>query len=195
MNTFPLGYRVAQAIGFTGAAWLSGEYYPILWIFSKLIHITLIGNIAALSMNAAPAMLRARREDHLPVTNMVKLWRNLYESGKSQNPPIAALTASAFFYLAWTTRSSSPLFRQVPRNSTALYGTAAILTLSIVPYTIVTMSSTNNALLAKTKLDSEPPAQASAEIEDIVNDWVTLNGLRSLLPLVGGLLGMFAALA
>jgi hypothetical protein len=57
------------------------------------------------------------------------------------------------------------------------------------------MSSTNNALLAKTKLDSEPPAQASAEIEDLVNNWVTLNGLRSLLPLVGGLLGMFAALA
>lgn len=146
-------------------------------------------------MNAVPALLRARSEDNLPIKNMVNLWRNLYESGKSQNPPIAALTASAFFYLAWATRSSSPLFRQVARNSNALYGTAAILTLSIVPYTIVTMSGTNNALLAKTKLDSEPSAEARAEIEELVNKWVSLNGLRSLLPLAGGLLGMFAALA
>ncbi|CAL5870298.1 uncharacterized protein PFLUO_LOCUS4533 [Penicillium psychrofluorescens] len=176
MNAFPPGYRVAQAIGFTGAAWLSG-------------------NIAALSMNAAPALLRARSEDHLPVTNMVKLWRNLFESGKSQNPPIAALTASAFFYLAWSTRSSSPFFRQVARNSTTLYSTAAILTLSIVPYTLATMSSTNNALLAKTKLDSEPTAQASVEIEELVSKWISLNGFRSLLPLAGGLLGIFAALA
>ncbi|QKX62868.1 uncharacterized protein TRUGW13939_10033 [Talaromyces rugulosus] len=176
MNTFPIGYRVAQAIGFTGAAWLSG-------------------NIAALSMNAAPALIRARKEDHLPITNTVKLWRNLFESGKSQNPPIAALTASSFFYLAWSTRSSSTLFRQVAPNSTILYGTAAILTLGIVPYTIVAMSGTNNALLAKTKLDYEPSSQASAEIEELVNNWALLNGFRSLLPLAGGLLGIFAALA
>ncbi|KAJ5644218.1 uncharacterized protein N7484_006725 [Penicillium longicatenatum] len=176
MTTIPIGFRVAQAVGFTGAAWLSG-------------------NIAALSMNAAPAVLRARVEDNLPVKNTVKLWRNLYESGKAQNPPVAALTASAFFYLAWSNRSSSTLIRQVARNSPALYGTAAILTLSIVPFTFVAMSSTNNALLAKTELDSEPSAQTSAEIDDLVKKWISLNGIRSLLPLAAGVFGIFAALA
>ncbi|KAJ9483998.1 hypothetical protein VN97_g9389 [Penicillium thymicola] len=176
MNTFPPGYRVAQAIGLTGAAWLSG-------------------NIAALSMNAAPALLRARSEDRLPIANVVKLWRNFYESGKSQNPPIAVLTASAFFYLAWSTRSGVSLLRQVARNTTTLYGTAAILILGIMPYTITAMSSTNNALLAKAELASEPTAQVSMEIEELVSKWISLNVFRSLLPLAGGLLGIFATLA
>ncbi|GKZ38137.1 hypothetical protein AbraIFM66950_010107 [Aspergillus brasiliensis] len=176
MHVFPLGYRVAQAIGLTGAAWLSG-------------------NIAAFSMNAAPALLRAHNEDHLPAINVVRLWRNLYESGKSQNPPIAVVTASAFFYLAWSTRSSSPLFRQVARSTTTLYGAAAILTLSIMPYTIAVMSSTNNALLAESASNSEPTSLRGTEIEQLVSKWISLNGFRSLLPLAGCLLGAFATLA
>lgn len=170
-------------------------YFRLRCISSKADRGAHVGNIAALSMNAAPALLRARSEDRLPTTNVVKLWRNFYESGKSQNPPIAVLTASAFFYLAWSTRSGLPLFRQVARNTPTLYGTAAILTLGIMPYTIIAMSSTNNALLAKAKLVSEPTAQISMEIEELVSKWISLNVFRSLLPLAGGLLGIFAALA
>lgn len=154
----------------------------------------LVGNIAALSMNAAPALLRARHESQLSTTSMVKLWKNLFESGKSQNPPIAALTASAFFYLAWSVRAGSPLFRQASRNATTLYCSAAIMTLGIVPYTIAFMSDTNNALLAKNKLEIEPSTEASAEIDGLVSKWISLNGFRSLLPLAGGLVGIFAAL-
>jgi len=146
-------------------------------------------------MNAAPALLRAHKEDHLSLSNVVRLWRNLYESGKSQNPPISVVTSSAFFYLAWSTRSSSPLFRQVARNTTTLYGAAAILTLSIMPYTIAAMSSTNNTLLARSKPISEPTSLVSTEIEKLVNDWIWLNGFRSLLPLAGCLLGAFAILS
>ena len=146
-------------------------------------------------MNAAPALLRARREDQLPATNMVKLWKNLYESGKSQNPPVAALTASAFFYLAWSVRSSSVSLQPVARNSTALFCSAAIFTIGIVPYTFITMNNTNNALLAKTKLEDEPSAQDTSEIEGLIRKWTSLNGYRSLLPLAGGLLGIFASLA
>lgn len=146
-------------------------------------------------MNSAPALLHAQSEENLPVTNAVRLWRKFYESGKSQNPPIAALTASAFFYLAWSTRPASKLGRQVLSSAPALYSTAAILTLGIVPYTIVTMRGTNNALLAKAELETKPSADSSVEIEELVNKWITLNGIRSLLPLAGGVLGIIAALA
>ncbi|GAQ12293.1 hypothetical protein ALT_9614 [Aspergillus lentulus] len=63
-----VGFRVAQAIGFTGAAWLSG-------------------NIAALSMNAVPSLLRSQKETNLPLTATAKQWREMYGAGKAQNPP------------------------------------------------------------------------------------------------------------
>lgn len=154
-----------------------------------------LGNIAALSMNAAPALLHAQKEDKLPVTNTVRLWRYFYESGKSQKPPIAALIASAFFYLAWSTRPASILGRQVLSSAPALYITAAILTLGIIPYTIFAMGGTNNALLAKAELDSKQSADASVEIEELVKKWIFLNGIRSLLPLAGGVVGILTALA
>ncbi|GFF56829.1 hypothetical protein IFM58399_10408 [Aspergillus lentulus] len=63
-----VGFRVAQAIGFIGAAWLSG-------------------NIAALSMNAVPSLLRSQKETNLPLTATAKQWREMYEAGKAQNRP------------------------------------------------------------------------------------------------------------
>lgn len=35
MNTFPPAYRVAQAIGLTGAAWLSGIHISLFSVFPK----------------------------------------------------------------------------------------------------------------------------------------------------------------
>ncbi|KAJ6012660.1 hypothetical protein N7522_003015 [Penicillium canescens] len=175
MSSTPLPFRLAQAVGFTGAAWLSG-------------------NIAALSTNATPALLDSRLGNDISPGTLAKQWRRMFEAGKTQNPPIAAVTSSAFLYLAWCVRAGSPMVvGAVPRHS-ALYCSAAALTLGIVPYTIIAMGKTNGKLLEKSELDPRVTEKAGAEIDELVRSWISLNGFRSLLPLAGGFFGILAAL-
>jgi hypothetical protein len=159
------------------------------------------GNIAALSLISVPALIRSKSRDHVPSTTLAKQWRYIFESGKSQNPPIAAITASAFAYLAWSVRSGGMYHHMVPKMSMQLYCAAAILTLGIVPFTIVAMRPTNNKLIEKAETsskqtDTSPLAQSNEdEIDNLIAKWKSLNGIRSLLPLLGGILGLGAALA
>ncbi|CRG86375.1 hypothetical protein PISL3812_03381 [Talaromyces islandicus] len=171
MSAFPIGCRVAQAIGFTGAAWLAG-------------------NISALSTITIPAMIDGHKDDQISTTNATSLWKGLYQRGKSQNPPIAAATASAFLYLAWSVRSGAPLSRVARPNASILYGLAALLAVGIVPYTLTAMSSTNNALLAKAGSKSTD----DTDTKSLLQKWASLNAGRSVLPLAAGLVGIFAAL-
>ncbi|KGO69875.1 Protein of unknown function DUF1772 [Penicillium italicum] len=145
-------------------------------------------------MNAAPAILKSRRENEIPSVTLAKQWKKLYEAGKAQNPPIAAVTASAFFYLAWSVQSGRLIVRGALSSRPALYCFAGLLTLSIVPYTIIAMSKTNAALLTTATSDSKVADKASTDVDELVHKWISLNGFRSLLPLVGGLVGIFAAL-
>ncbi|KAL2825351.1 hypothetical protein BDW59DRAFT_146448 [Aspergillus cavernicola] len=169
-----IGFRMAQAIGFTGAAWLSG-------------------NIAAFSMNAVPSLLRSRKETNLPLTVLAKQWRKMYETGRRQNPPIALVTAAAFVYLAMSSPSSPPLFRAVPFSRVGLYISAAVLTLGIVPFTAIAMGNTNNTLIKVSESRGEGAAVADAEVEGLLLDWVAMNRIRSLFPLVASLIGIATA--
>lgn len=134
---------------------------------------------------------------------LTQQWREIYETGKRQNPPIAALTAASFVYLAVLSsrNTSSPLlvFRGAPYSVAGFYASAAVLTVSIVPFTLVAMSSTNNALIDVCEAQNQgaPAGAAEAtdpEIEELLRDWVSLNRLRSLLPLIASLTGIAAAL-
>ncbi|OJD20402.1 hypothetical protein ACJ73_08262 [Blastomyces percursus] len=178
MASCPVAFRVAQAVGLSGAAWLSG-------------------NIAAYSLNVAPSLVTSAKESNLPPSTLAKLWRNVYHLGSVQNPPIALTTAAAFFYLAWSVRSGTALVRQTAENTATLYCAAGVLTLSIVPYTLIAMTKTNRALLEKAKVvESEPTVKVGTreETEHLVCRWVGLNGARSLFPLAGALVGLYAAL-
>lgn len=151
------------------------------------------GNIATLSLTSVPALLQSGSNDSVPSAILVKQWRYTFEKGKSQNPPVAAATAAAFAYLAWSVRSGSPLRSLAPKNSIQLYCTAAILTMGIVPYTIVAMSSTNNRLLAKSEATEE--TLVDVEAKELLQRWTFLNGVRSSLPLAGAITGLIAVLA
>ncbi|KAJ5673877.1 DUF1772-domain-containing protein [Penicillium macrosclerotiorum] len=172
MASYPAGFRVAQAIGISGAAWLSG-------------------NIAALSMNVTPALLQSWQEDNIPLTFLVKQWRNIYENGKSQNPPIAAAAGISFVYLAWSVRCRAPQSKPTLLNRSALFSAAAVLVIGIIPYTILTMSTVNNSLLQKALSTSE---LVEAETASLIERWTTLNTLRSILPLAGAICGILASL-
>ncbi|KAK2807504.1 hypothetical protein FQN50_005372 [Emmonsiellopsis sp. PD_5] len=177
MTTYPAGFRVAQAVGLTGAAWLSG-------------------NIATYSLSTIPSVLTAAQEAQLSPSAVAKIWRNGYDCGKTQNPPIAVVTAASFFYLGWAVRTGGPLFRQAAANASTMYYIAGLLTVGIVPYTLATMMGTNNKLVEKAKAVEAEPVKAMGkgdEVEVLARKWVCLNGVRSLFPLAGALVGFCAA--
>lgn len=200
MALHQVGYRVAQVLALTGSAWLSGRntttYFTDFVIRDRstllMTKHVFLGNIAALSMNAVPALVRSHNEDNLSPKLLVRQWRNVYEAGKSQNQPVAGFTAAAFLYLAWSVRATGPPLR-LAYNAPGLYCTAAILTLSIIPYTIVAMRPTNGALLKIAKSADELSDRVKAEGFELLDRWTNLNGVRSLLPLAGGILGIIAA--
>ncbi|KAK2740999.1 hypothetical protein FQN55_008554 [Onygenales sp. PD_40] len=177
MTTYPAGFRVAQAVGLTGAAWLSG-------------------NIATYSLSPVPSLLTSAPEAHLSPSAVAKIWRSFYDRGKTQNPPIAVVTAASFFYLGWSVRTGAPLFRKAAENASTLYYIAGLLTVGMVPYTLAVMMGTNNKLAEKAKAVEAEPAKAMGkgdEVEVLANRWIYLNGVRSLFPLAGALVGFCAA--
>ncbi|OJJ02024.1 hypothetical protein ASPVEDRAFT_41545 [Aspergillus versicolor CBS 583.65] len=177
-----VGLRIAQAIGCTGAAWLSG-------------------NIAVFSINVIPSLLRSRTETNISMAALAKQWREIYESGKRQNPPIAFLTAASFIYLAVVSSRNklSPLLVfGAPYSRAGFYASAALLTLGIMPFTFVAMTSTNDALIRVSDTPSQGASAGAAatdpEIEKHLRDWVSSNRTRSLFPLIASLTGIAAAL-
>ena len=184
--------RAAKCIGVTGALWLGGERSnPGTTTFAEYAGK---GNIAALSLIAVPALCLSKVNGGIPSSTLVKQWKYIYETGKSQNPPIAAASAAAFFYVAWLARRIAPK-SQIP----LYYGTAAVLTLGIVPFTLLAMSPTNNRLMKHSEgVSMEGSAALSQarddEIDQLLTKWSILNGIRSLLPLAGGILGLVTSL-
>lgn len=132
----------------------------------------------------------------------------MYDIGKVQNPPIAAAVAGSFYYLTWQVRNKHALYeRLVGSNDSLLYCGAAFLTLGIVPWTLIAMVKTNSALETISGGDLTFTAKDESGEEDVVvtvgddefdglvRRWQVLNGIRGLFPLVGGLLGVYAALS
>ncbi|RAH41804.1 DUF1772 domain-containing protein [Aspergillus brunneoviolaceus CBS 621.78] len=187
MTTSPLAYRTAQAIGFTGAAWLSGT-------------------IASQSLITIPALLaRDPALDPAPdsthQTTALEIWKQISTASTAQTAPVAAGTAAAFVYLAWTVaRAVEPpqLLQFLSSSSSSRYASpgrwyaaAAVLTVGVVPYTAVVMRRTDWQILRVVE-DGEGEAEGE-KTSGLLKRWAVLNAVRSLLPLVGGLCGFAAA--
>ncbi|KAJ5172427.1 DUF1772-domain-containing protein [Penicillium capsulatum] len=169
--SYPLGFRIAQAVGLSGAAWISG-------------------NIAGISVNIVPALIRSRDEANASPNLLAKQWQFIYDNGSTQNPPIALVIASAFFYLSWSVRKGAPLYEPAAGSRSGLFAAAGGMILGIVPYTLVAMAKTNKTLMAKAKSVSELSA---ADVTGLLKTWAGLNLGRGLFPLVGCLCGIAAS--
>ena len=148
------------------------------------------GNICGLSMIAIPALLRSNQgKSATPPTpnTLARQWQTLYNTGKAQNPPIAAITASSFLYLAWMACSQdATIYSQLAEKSSStsmFYCGAALLMLSIVLWTLVAMMSTNHQL-----------ASIAGAGDGVMGRWQVFNLIRGLFPLAGGVLGLVVAL-
>ncbi|RDW81574.1 DUF1772 domain-containing protein [Aspergillus mulundensis] len=175
MSQYPTPVRLAQALGLTGAAYLAG-------------------NIFAYSYATIPALQASAAKHSAPAPLLAKQWSELYARGKAQNPPIAAITAAAFAYLAWTAHSgkSAALDVLAPRNAVALYSAAAALTVGIVPWTFAAMKGTNDKLHERASEVYAVTEKTGQEVGELLSRWKVLNAVRGLFPLVGGLVGFLA---
>lgn len=139
----------------------------------------------------------------VPITHLTHQWLTLYNRGKKTFPPLAGASASAFMYLAWALRETHP-------SRACGYAAAATATLCIVPFTILGMHRVNSRLTGHATRDDKAVAEgreamklseaelARREREDaealgLLRRWACLNLVRGTLPLVGAVLGVYAA--
>lgn len=118
----------------------------------------------------------------------------MYNAGKAQNPLIAAGTASAFLYLAWSVQSGKHVIGPMGLSVSAMYLASALLVIGIVPFTLLFMQATNSALSSIAHMDADAADKSGSEIMNLFNKWNILNGIRSVFPLAGGVIGLTAAL-
>lgn len=152
-----------------------------------------------------PPLFRSKQDktDNTSQNTLARQWKTLYNHGKVQNPPIAAISACSLYYLAYAVRSHSAYYSRFAGESTGtFYAGAAFLTLGIVPWTLVAMTSTNDRIAVVTEIEagdesekSERSGLSDEEFDGLLSQWQVLNGIRGVFPLVGGVLGLFLALS
>lgn len=136
------------------------------------------------------AVTQALDEDGLPPRHAFKLWRRNFELGKGLAPPVAVATASALAFCGWTARNA----RVAGVRDGRLFFVSALLTVAIVPFTIVFMRETNARLLELVKKE-ELSASEGRDGEVLLKKWASLNSVRCLLPLAGAVLTGVSVLA
>lgn len=93
-------------------------------------------------------------------------------------PKFAATTTAAYLYAAYAASQEGRSWKSLV--------TAAALTVSIVPFTIVFMKSTNELLF---KAAAGTLEASQEDVAKLIGRWGILNLVRSLLPLVGAAVG------
>jgi hypothetical protein len=99
-------------------------------------------------------------------------------------PPSAGVVAASYGFAAYLVSGEDNEASKSRRG----YIAAAVLAISIVPYTFLTMQPTIKVLQAVAAGTREAKA---AEVTELVNRWAALNLGRSLLPLLSAVVGLF----
>ncbi|KAF4991817.1 hypothetical protein FGRMN_7587 [Fusarium graminum] len=134
------------------------------------------GYIASLSLAGVPAALQ------LQAPTSATVWQELFNRGFALMPKLAGTTALAYAYAAY-------LAYKEDRDWKGL-AAGGVLTVAIVPFTIVFMSSTNDLLF---KAASGTLEASQDDVAKLIGRWGVLNLIRSLLPLAGTIIGLSTA--
>ena len=124
----------------------------------------------------------------------------MFEKGKASAPPVACVCLVLFGYLAYDAYNSS---LQVVRDTWTLYALAGASAMAVAPFTLLVMAEVNGKLIAKE--EETKSLKATDEVVEVglggesvptlLKTWASLNLIRGFFPLVGALLGCWAALA
>ncbi|KAJ5361266.1 hypothetical protein N7541_002110 [Penicillium brevicompactum] len=154
--------------------------YSVAQIVAISSSFWLSGEIFTYSYGAVHATLEATSKSQ---TLAAKQWARFYHRGHAIGPACAALGAGTF---AWCALSSHNI----------LYWGAAAFNLGIVPWTLLFMVKTNNALFEYAhRAEEKSTEQDDVRLTALLRKWSTLNTIRSFFPFVGGVLGLIAAVA
>lgn len=115
---------------------------------------------------------------------LAQQWEGIFVRGRSQGPRIAVVSLLGYAYLAYD-RSS----RDQPWWPYLLAGALAI---GIVPFTLGVMMPTNNALLGIARGTGQVASEM--DVRALLLKWKNLNLVRSMLPLAGSIVGLWALL-
>ncbi|KAL8873299.1 MAG: hypothetical protein Q9174_001214 [Haloplaca sp. 1 TL-2023] len=150
----------------------------------------LSGGVLAVSYGFVPSMAQA------PNTLLVREWKTTYNRGAAASPALAIVSTFSFAYLSYN------LVFTLNQHKAEVYALAALVTGSIVPYTLIFMKGINAQLNRKVQeskhLDrsdefNEKEAKKGELSQDLLNRWATWNFGRGLLPFAGACLGVYAS--
>jgi hypothetical protein len=133
-----------------------------------------------------------------PTPLMLRQWRTAFIQGKNSMPPLGLIASSSFFYLAYEAHQVADI---LPYKWKA-YLTSGLLTIGIIPYTILILGPTNRKLLAKAAetstlaLDDKvvEVGLGGETAHKLVDDWATLNLGRGIMLGVAAFIGTWTAL-
>jgi len=152
---------------------------------AKINMYTSSGLILGISVSGIPAVLR-----NPSTSSMLMQWAHMYHAGKALMPKIAGIAAITHFSTAYLQHKN--------RSSWTVSVASGVLSLIIVPYTILYMNPTTiNPLM---KIMDEMRVQGGQEkvvegaARRLVDTWGTQNFFRGLLPIAGSVLALWTAL-
>nr|A0A411PQQ5.1 RecName: Full=Anthrone oxygenase AgnL2; AltName: Full=Agnestins biosynthesis cluster protein L2 [Paecilomyces divaricatus]QBG38886.1 anthrone oxidase [Paecilomyces divaricatus] len=140
----------------------------------------LSGAMISLSLMAVPVLLDTTTEP----TQLFFQWRRMYHYGHQVLPTMAVATTLLYAYTASKRRRAQ-------KPSWAVFALAGTITVSMIPFTWLCMVPTNNVLFgleAATRL-GEPSGMGIEEAQALLVKWSWLHFTRSLMPLMGAILG------
>ncbi|MCJ1309381.1 hypothetical protein MMC25_003040 [Agyrium rufum] len=165
----------------------------------KTVGLTMSGAMAgaifSFSYGVIPVVLEVES-----TTFLTQQWYSAYKIGKTLMPKIVLVPTLIYAYLGYASHNAASQSLNPGATSHAVpYGAAALLTIGIVPWTIIAMKSTNSKLESRTlkKVEKGQFGGKEADHEDVVGlvrTWTTLNYGRASLPFVGTLIAAWTAL-
>jgi hypothetical protein len=179
--------KMGQLSTMHGIALVSGSFLSGMWILEcdclqGSILTPSLGAMMSLSFITVPVLL----SNSLSTAQLCAIWADMYIRGRSLLPTLAVGTL-AFYILAYARQ-------QKPKRSKALI-LAGATTIAIAPFTWVFLAPTNTQLFGMYNESQQATASASevGPAQDLIAVWSLLHIVRSLLPLFGAMIGLYAS--
>ncbi|KAI4127297.1 MAG: hypothetical protein LQ338_003257, partial [Usnochroma carphineum] len=137
----------------------------------------LAGAMADISLLVLPVLLDTNAQP-LPLATQ---WVRVYHYGHRIYPALAITTCLLYSYAAYAKHATNT-------SGWRVFTTAAAMTIGMLPFTWVFMTTTNNALF-RVQRQGEKSGKLG-EVEALVRRWRGLHFVRCLFPLGGAVLGL-----
>lgn len=135
----------------------------------------------SLSLMTIPLFL----DTNTQTPHMLHQWVRLYHYGHLLLPSMSVATLSLYAYVALNKRASGAPW--------ASYAMAGVVTVGMIPFTLIVMLPTNNTLFELEGGVKISAAVTSLDyVRELVTKWGRMHLVRSLFPLLGATLGFNA---